>query len=381
MAHPPTLRLVAALLMAAGTPGCTQLPATADRAASASTSDVIARSTWTAPAILVPTPLESPRDPRPSPTPTLPAGVSLPRSVAITVNNIGSLRAILDLEQQANGVAWAPDGSSIALATSNWIHLLSVPSLEPLAMLVLKDETVIDTSFRSVAFHPGGDRVAAVGGYLQQWSLPDESPYGQYVSAGSPITTVDFSPDGSLIAFGFDSGAFVAPSDYSSAQTILRPGEFNYFVPALAFSPSAPQLASVSDDGHIRIWDVTTGQQLAELGSASGVDVAFSPGGSSIVSGGRGPITLWNPSEGASKWESPIPAGLFIDAVEFDPGGSILAAALSDGTVLFLDVLDGSRLHELAVTGTPSSLVFHPDGTYLAVVGAAGEVRILAIAD
>ena len=312
----------------------------------------------------------------------MPIDVALPPGMTITADNIDRLAPVTALERKANGVAWAPDGSSIALATSDWVHLLSIPSLEPLARLTNDDETIANSWFRSVSFHPEGDRIAAAGGYLQQWTLADHSPFKQYVSVGSLIPTVEYSPDGSLIALGFRGGVFIAPADYSSAHRSLRPGEDNYPVTALVFSPSGEQIASVSDDGTIRIWDVETGQQLAELGSVAGADVAYTPDGSSIVSAGSGPsITVWDTTSGDVLWEAPIPPNLFIHAVEIDPSGMVLVAGLSDGQVLFLGIEDGSTLHEIVLPASAAVLAFDPTGTYLAIVDREGAVRILAIVD
>ena len=74
------------------------------------------------------------------------------------------------------------------------------------------------------------------------------------------------------------------------------------FVTSVAFSPDGSRIVSGSNDVTIRLWDVSTGQQIGEplTGHSSYVNsVAFSPDGSLIVSGSENEtIRLWDVSTG-----------------------------------------------------------------------------------
>jgi pentatricopeptide repeat protein len=72
-------------------------------------------------------------------------------------------------------------------------------------------------------------------------------------------------------------------------------------VTALSWSPDGRRLASASVDGPIKIWDPTTGRELATLRGQGGywTRVAWSPDGRRLASSGdSGTIQLWDPDTG-----------------------------------------------------------------------------------
>ena len=72
---------------------------------------------------------------------------------------------------------------------------------------------------------------------------------------------------------------------------------------SVAYSPDGKTLASGGDDKMIKLWDVTTGKELATLQEHTGgvSSVAYSPDGKTLASGGGvygkpGEIKLWDVS-------------------------------------------------------------------------------------
>jgi tetratricopeptide (TPR) repeat protein len=68
-------------------------------------------------------------------------------------------------------------------------------------------------------------------------------------------------------------------------------------VRSVGFSPDGAQIVSGGDDGSVRLWDVASHQQVAQLDGHAGsvFSVGFSPDGAQIVSGGDdGTLRLWD---------------------------------------------------------------------------------------
>ena len=87
---------------------------------------------------------------------------------------------------------------------------------------------------------------------------------------------------------------FYDPTDWAE-RLVLRglAGRIN----RIAFSPDGLRLASASDDGHVAIWDVSSGRALAMVEAHEGAAAAvqFGPGGQHLVTGGgEGTVKLWS---------------------------------------------------------------------------------------
>jgi len=162
---------------------------------------------------------------------------------------------------------------------------------------------------------------------------------------------------------------------------------------AVAFSPDGNSLASSSQDGTVRIWDVASGKDLQTLAinpdGTSTTAVAYSPDGKWLAATDEtGRLLLldtgtWQPrlnlqahQEGA--W-----------ALAYSPDGRLIATGSDDHTARLWNAADGALLHTL---GTPDcasqescgqghtdkvqAVAFSPDGKLLATGGDDDHIKV-----
>ena len=99
----------------------------------------------------------------------------------------------------------------------------------------------------------------------------------------------------------------------------------------VAYSPDGKTLATACHDGHVRTWDVSTGDQVTDLPEQAGwvLSVAYSPDGTRLVTTNLDdPAKLFNGSTGSIKvWNTANGAELFTLATNVEASGKALFSA------------------------------------------------------
>jgi WD40 repeat protein/predicted Ser/Thr protein kinase len=155
----------------------------------------------------------------------------------------------------------------------------------------------------------------------------------------------------------------------------------NQSVTALAASPDGYRLASASQDGTARVWDVFSGREFANFrtGTNELVAAALSPDGSQLAVAGRATVSVWDIKTGkllrSVGCESNGIKAMF--AISWSPDGKRLAVG---GWTNFLQVWDsetGERLLELpGHLDVVTSVAWNPGGSRLASGSWDGTVRV-----
>lgn len=154
--------------------------------------------------------------------------------------------------------------------------------------------------FTSVDFSPDNSLLAAAsnsGGFVSLWNPNTRQPLPPLHAFDDSVRVARFSHDGKLLAAaGIDSTIRIFNvSDWSLRHTLR--GHTNR-VNDLAFAYGANRLASVSSDQTLRVWDAETGEQVAVSNAISDYFhyVAISRDNRYIGVGGRSGVYLYSAS-------------------------------------------------------------------------------------
>jgi len=214
-------------------------------------------------------------------------------------------------------------------------------------------------------------------------STPEFRPEVQVVS---PVASLRFSPDGSVLAVGgYREVRLVDPNSGKVLGTLA--GHADY-VRSIAFSPDGKMIAAAGgapqSEGEIKIWNIQSHQLLMTLQGHKDCiySVAWSPDGKVIASGSYDRmVKLWDASTGKElhNLQDHIDA---VFAVAFNADGKRLASASQDRTVKIWDVATGKRLYTLsdAADGL-TSIAYSPSGDRVAAVGYDKTIYIWDLVD
>lgn len=197
-----------------------------------------------------------------------------------------------------------------------------------------------------------------------------------------PITSVEYSPDGTQIALA--RYRTVELRDAKSRQLIRRfaghPGKVN----AVHFSTNGDRLVTASGvaghSGLATIWDVKTGGKIREYGREHTdvlYDAELSPDGKTLVTAGYDRfIRTWKVDNGESVRSIEGHNGAIFD-LAFSPDGKILASASADETVKLWRLANGQRLDTLnQPEGEQFAVAFTRDGRFVLAGGADKQIRV-----
>jgi len=300
-----------------------------------------------------------------------------------TWNRIGRLA----LDGSVHDLKFSPDGSRLAcMSYSNevlvwevdqWTIVNRIGGVRPAG-----------AHLGAIDFSPDG-RVLLIGDRdrrLQAIDLADGNTIFDIPDAHpEPISSVAWSPDGSIIASGSAYALGVIRLWDAVSGTLLDTLEgHTLWVCKLIFSADSAWLYSSSGDQTIRIWDVRQRQCLTVLrGSRDEVyGLALSPDGTTLASACKdGTVALWNAYPRPDQ-EQPRLIRMDQNArFAFAPDSRVVAAP-REGIVSLFDPATLEEIEQLPALGDKVQRVaYSPDGTLLVSAGQDGTICIWSCAE
>src|SRR2546421_2241648 len=245
-------------------------------------------------------------------------------------------------------------------------------------------ECVLSEAFdaiTAVAVSLSGQDWAALSrrGEMRVWREEGKLLHLAWQAHTNTTLALALSPDEHTLASGSEDGS-VKLWDVESGA-LLWSGWHTKDTWCLAFSPDGSLLASGSQDGSVRLWEASLGTPLEDIPHPGPVfSLAWSPDGRLLASGDvAGTIRLWErqPTGPARCVEILSGHTTLVRGLTFAPDGSVLASASWDSTVKLWEPASGRCLETLVGhTERVQALAWSPDGGTLASGGWGATSRL-----
>ncbi len=223
--------------------------------------------------------------------------------------------------------AFSPDGRFLAITSgtsgSRLWHIDAKKSISTFGL-----------SSYGIAFSPDGQWIANNSFGVKLWDVrtPTAVTGGAVLSRGASVEGLVFSPDGKLLATANLIDGDVTIWDMESKQVVKTLKQEARRTGTLKFSPDIENLflAVANNNGNIELYASPDWHLHATITTAPVHDLAFTPNGKILVSGGIGDVEFWS-LESGERIAAIGGATGWVNSVAFSADGTALASGWSDG--------------------------------------------------
>jgi WD40 repeat protein/serine/threonine protein kinase len=269
---------------------------------------------------------------------TIVASAGADRAILLWDLVAGGSRATPKLhENQVRAIAFTPDFKQFITASNDrTLRLWNTDSLADEGVLTGHSDHV-----SSVVVLPDGKR--AISGSddksLRVWDLATNKPLFRADFHVGVVSCLALSPDGTLLASGGGDNHVIV-SKVEGDKLVFQRRLVGHIaeIRGLAFAPDGKSLVSSSRDGAVRVWNSDQGNSIRVINPNLGAAycVAISPSGELLAVGGgdwqQGGVKLYDLATGTELAEIKSPKG-FVHALAFTPDSQKLVSGSADGAV------------------------------------------------
>ena len=292
-----------------------------------------------------------------------------------------------------NYLALSPDGTQAAAGLSS--SRTAIWDVGPLGSRELLTVAAHDGKVYDAIYDPSGSLIASTGqdGSLKLWDAFTGQLRNSFPAQANAVHLPGFGPNGERVAAVNRMGG-VTIWDVASGNEILSLRGDGSSLRTVDFSPDGSKIAAGGGEGLAFLWDSVSGQRLSafEIPEQTHSDLAFSPDGTHLTSYGGGGIAYSWRGDSIGPFEGPSTA--FVGSLvvcasplwdgEFTQDGRLQAMAGADAIAHIYtfdagpgDVSSYTRLHSLAGhDGDVTGIAFNPEGSILASAGSDGTARL-----
>jgi WD40 repeat protein/tRNA A-37 threonylcarbamoyl transferase component Bud32 len=241
----------------------------------------------------------------------------------------------------------------------------------------------------SVAFGPDGRRALSGGGdnAVILWDTATGGALYRFLGHTRPVKSVALSSDGRLALssaldqtirlWALPKGELPPVPERPIAPVAAAPDLHRAPLTGVAFAPDGRRVATASQDGDIRLWDLETQKLLRRFEGATGVvrALAFGANGHRLAAAGAdGTARVWDADTGRLADSLP---GLkrMIEAVAFVPDGRFVALGGTDNTAHVWQAENVGTPRHYGMGAAVTALAVPADGNSLSIGLEDGTIR------